>query len=105
MAAAVEQPTRFTFPTLFSKFYGSALPRPYLHHSEDPTKARVDPPSINGAFLEWAAEANWKMGGFNTKRKKLQGKIEGKLEKLDKVSFVLLCNELPSLLTHYVGCL
>ncbi|GAQ87604.1 hypothetical protein KFL_003640060 [Klebsormidium nitens] len=85
MAMTMEHPTKFTFPTLFSKFYGSGLPRPYRYFPDDPAKSRVDPPgTVNGALLEWAAEAHWNMGGLNVTRKKLQGKIEGKLDKLDK---------------------
>lgn len=89
MAMVAEHPTKFTFPTLFSKFYGSGLPRPYRYFPDDPTKARVDPPApVNGALLEWAAEAHWNMGGVNVNRTKLQGKIEGKLDKLDKVGAI-----------------
>lgn len=96
MAVTVEHPTKFTFPTLFSKFYGSGLPRPYMYMPEDPNKPRVDPPSVNGALLDWAAEAHWNMGGLNVKRKKLQGKIEGKLDKLEKVGAIPLSLIAPS---------
>eukprot|EP00271_Cylindrocystis_brebissonii_P001467 TRINITY_DN11725_c0_g1_i1.p1 TRINITY_DN11725_c0_g1~~TRINITY_DN11725_c0_g1_i1.p1 ORF type:complete len:324 (-),score=54.22 TRINITY_DN11725_c0_g1_i1:1163-2134(-) len=61
-------------------FYGSRLRRPLFH---DGVRAAYAP-SVNGALMEWAREAHWSMGGLNFKRKRLAGKIEGNIKKLQK---------------------
>lgn len=63
------------------KFYGSSLPRPRFYNKED----RVDPPvPVLDPLLSWANEAHWSMGGLSFKRLRLQGKIEGNIQKLRK---------------------
>lgn len=65
------------------KFYGRLLPRPRIYCDVKFSDARVDPPqSVNAALLEWAGEASWKMGGTAAKRKRMSGKIEGRMSKL-----------------------
>ncbi|MCD7466839.1 hypothetical protein HAX54_003877 [Datura stramonium] len=62
------------------KFYGSSLPRPRFYK---PNEERVDPPvSILDPLMSWAEEAHWSMGGVSFKRHRLQGRIEGNIEKL-----------------------
>jgi hypothetical protein len=66
-----------------SRFYGRLLPRPRIYCDVKFSDARVDPPeSVNAAFLEWAGDASWKMGGTAAKRKRMSGKIEGRMSKL-----------------------
>lgn len=66
-----------------AKFYGRVLPRPRIYCDVKFSDARVDPPeSVNAALLEWASEASWKMGGTAAKRKRMSGKIEGRMNKL-----------------------
>jgi hypothetical protein len=62
------------------RFYGSSLPRPrFFPGGVD----RVDPPAaVNDALLSWAHEAHWSMGGHSIKRLRLQGRIEGSIDKL-----------------------
>ncbi|CAN4104964.1 unnamed protein product [Withania somnifera] len=55
------------------RFYGSSLPRPRFYKSNE---ERVD------LFMSWAEDADWSMGGVNFKRHRLQGEIEGNIEKL-----------------------
>ncbi|XP_059302750.1 uncharacterized protein LOC132054794 [Lycium ferocissimum] len=63
------------------KFYGSSLPRPRFY--TNPDHERVDPPvSVLDPFLSWAEEAHWSMGGLSFKRLRLQGRIEGNINKL-----------------------
>ncbi|CAL1406563.1 unnamed protein product [Linum trigynum] len=76
-----------------ANFYGSSLPRPrFFDHSSHPgprifddLTERVDPPvSVMDPFLSWAHEAHWSMGGLNTQRFRLQGRIEGNIDRLRK---------------------
>ncbi|KAK9664205.1 hypothetical protein RND81_14G025900 [Saponaria officinalis] len=67
------------------KFYGTSLPRPRFYTDVKFSDERVDPPTpVNDALLSWANEAHWSMGGLSLKRIRLQGKIEGNVEKLRK---------------------
>jgi hypothetical protein len=60
------------------QFYGSSLPRPRFFPGD-----RVDPPaSVTEPLLAWAQEAHWSMGGLGVKRLRLQGRIEGSIDKL-----------------------
>lgn len=69
------------FPLRPGKFYGSSLPRPRIYVKPDGD--RVDPPlSVVDPFMSWAEEAHWSMGGLSRKRLRLQGKIEGNVQKL-----------------------
>lgn len=62
------------------KFYGSSLPRPRFYK---PNQHRVDPPiSVLDPFMSWAEKAHWSMGGVSFTRHRLQGRIEGNIEKL-----------------------
>jgi hypothetical protein len=66
------------------RFYGSSLPRPRFFPGGGD---RVDPPApVNDALLSWAHEAHWSMGGLNAKRLRLQGRIEGNIEKLRRTA-------------------
>ncbi|KAF0902449.1 hypothetical protein E2562_016276 [Oryza meyeriana var. granulata] len=61
------------------RFYGSSLPRPRFFAGGD----RVDPPvPVTDPLLAWAHEAHWSMGGLSSKRLRLQGRIEGSIDKL-----------------------
>lgn len=63
-----------------AKFYGSSLPRPRFYK---PNEERVDPPvSVIDPLMSWAEEAHWSMGGVSFTRHRLQGRIEGNIEKL-----------------------
>ncbi|KAK6157157.1 hypothetical protein DH2020_011405 [Rehmannia glutinosa] len=65
------------------KFYGSSLPRPRFYTDVKFNDERVDPPiSVMDPLMTWAEEAHWSMGGLSFKRHRLQGRIEGKIEKL-----------------------
>ncbi|KAF7822984.1 uncharacterized protein G2W53_021128 [Senna tora] len=65
------------------KFYGTSLPRPRIYTDVKFNDHRVDPPvPVTDPFMSWASEAHWSMGGLNTKRLRLQGKIEGNVNKL-----------------------
>lgn len=65
------------------KFYGNSLPRPRLYTDVKFNSDRVDPPvPVMDPFLSWANEAHWSMGGLSFKRLRLQGRIEGNVEKL-----------------------
>lgn len=67
------------------KFYGSSLPRPRFYTDVKFSDERVDPPSsVMDPLMLWAEEAHWSMGGLNVKRHRLQGRIEGNVEKLRK---------------------
>ncbi|CAI0461014.1 unnamed protein product [Linum tenue] len=68
-----------------ANFYGSSLPRPrFFDHTNDVTE-RVDPPvSVMDPLLSWAQEAHWSMGDLNTQRFRLQGRIEGNVDRLRK---------------------
>ncbi|TMW92936.1 hypothetical protein EJD97_012384 [Solanum chilense] len=62
------------------RFYGSSLPRPRFYK---PNEQRVDPPrSVLDPLMSWAEEAHWSMGGVSLTRHRLQGRIEGNIEKL-----------------------
>ncbi|KAL8554676.1 hypothetical protein ACS0TY_002749 [Phlomoides rotata] len=68
-----------------AKFYGDSLPRPRFYTDVKFSDEMVDPlSSIMGPLLAWAEEAHWSMGGLNAKRHRLQGRIEGNVEKLRK---------------------
>ncbi|OIT02821.1 hypothetical protein A4A49_20938 [Nicotiana attenuata] len=63
-----------------AKFYGSSLPRPRFYK---PNEERVDPlVSVIDPLMSWAEEAHWSMGGVSFTRHRLQGRIEGNIEKL-----------------------
>jgi hypothetical protein len=65
------------------RFYGSHLPRPRIYCDVKFNDARVDPPAgVNAALLEWAGNVPWRQGGTAVKRKRLQGKVEGRMNKL-----------------------
>ncbi|KAL2493920.1 hypothetical protein Fot_37677 [Forsythia ovata] len=65
------------------KFYGSSLPRPRIYTDVKLSDERVDPPtSVMDPFISWAQEAHWSMGGLSFKRHRLQGRIEGNVNKL-----------------------
>ncbi|CAH1424039.1 unnamed protein product [Lactuca virosa] len=65
------------------KFYGSGLPRPRIYTDIKYNSYRVDPPvSVTDPLMSWSEEAHWSMGGLNVKRHRLQGRIEGNIEKL-----------------------
>ncbi|KAG9456916.1 hypothetical protein H6P81_001424 [Aristolochia fimbriata] len=78
---------RMVVPLGLGKFYGSSLPRPRFYSDVKLNEERVDPPlPVMEPFLSWAREAHWSMGGLNFKRVRLQGKIEGNISKLRKIS-------------------
>uniref|UniRef100_A0A0E0A477 Uncharacterized protein n=1 Tax=Oryza glumipatula TaxID=40148 RepID=A0A0E0A477_9ORYZ len=61
------------------RFYGSSLPRPRFFSGGD----RVEPPvAVTDPLMAWAHEAHWSMGGLSSKRLRLQGRIEGSIDKL-----------------------
>ena len=65
------------------KFYGTSLPRPRIYADVKFNNERVDPPvPVTDPLMSWANEAHWSMGGLSFKRLRLQGKIEGNVEKL-----------------------
>lgn len=65
------------------RFYGSHLPRPRIYCDVKFNETRVDPPAgVNAALLEWAGTVPWRQGGTAVKRKRLQGKVEGRMNKL-----------------------
>lgn len=65
------------------KFYGSSLPRPRIYTDIKYNSDRVDPPvPVLDALMSWADEAHWSMGGLSFHRHRLQGRIEGNVEKL-----------------------
>ncbi|XP_014507550.1 uncharacterized protein LOC106767219 [Vigna radiata var. radiata] len=66
-----------------SKFYGTSLPRPRIYTDVKFNDHRVDPPAtVSEPLLSWAEEAHWSMGGLSFKRLRLQGKIEGNVQRL-----------------------
>ncbi|KAF8094339.1 hypothetical protein N665_0365s0025 [Sinapis alba] len=65
------------------EFYGNGLPRPRFFDNPQFNSHRVDPPlSVLDPLLSWAREAHWSMGGLNFTRLRLQGRIEGNVDKL-----------------------
>lgn len=65
------------------KFYGSSLPRPRIYTDIKYNTDRVDPPvSVLDPLMSWAEEAHWSMGGLSFQRHRLQGRIEGNVDKL-----------------------
>ncbi|XP_073308703.1 uncharacterized protein [Primulina huaijiensis] len=65
------------------KFYGSSLPRPWIYTDVKLNDERVDPPlPVMDPLISWANEAHWSMGGLSFKRHRLQGRIEGNVNKL-----------------------
>ncbi|KAH7861758.1 hypothetical protein Vadar_030431 [Vaccinium darrowii] len=65
------------------KFYGSSLPRPRIYTDIKFNSDRVDPPTpVSDPLMSWAREAHWSMGGLSFKRFRLQGRIEGNVNKL-----------------------
>lgn len=74
---------KMVLPLAPGKFYGGSLPRPWVYGDVKFNSERVDPPSPPSApLLSWANEAHWSMGGLSSKRKRMQGKIEGSIKKL-----------------------
>ncbi|KAJ4913466.1 Uncharacterized protein Rs2_08087 [Raphanus sativus] len=66
-----------------AEFYGNGLPRPRFFDNPKFNSHRVDPPiSVLDPLLSWAREAHWSMGGLNFTRLRLQGRIEGNVDKL-----------------------
>ncbi|CAH9079829.1 unnamed protein product [Cuscuta europaea] len=65
------------------KFYGKSLPRPRIYEDVKFNDRRVDPPvPVFDALMSWAEEAHWSMGGLSFKHHRLQGRIEGNINKL-----------------------
>ncbi|EOA17807.1 hypothetical protein CARUB_v10006205mg [Capsella rubella] len=65
------------------EFYGNGLPRPRFFDNPQFSSCRVDPPlSVLDPLLTWARDAHWSMGGLNFTRLRLQGRIEGNVNKL-----------------------
>ncbi|KAK6142627.1 hypothetical protein DH2020_022975 [Rehmannia glutinosa] len=65
------------------KFYGSSLPRPRIYTDVKLNDERIDPPlSVMDPLMAWAQEAHWSMGGLSFTRLRLQGRIEGNVNKL-----------------------
>ncbi|KAG2239799.1 hypothetical protein Bca4012_022898 [Brassica carinata] len=65
------------------EFYGNGLSRPRFFDNPNFNSHRVDPPiSVLDPLLSWAREAHWSMGGLNFTRFRLQGRIEGNVDKL-----------------------
>ncbi|XP_010447998.1 PREDICTED: uncharacterized protein LOC104730521 [Camelina sativa] len=65
------------------EFYGNGLPRPRFFDNPKFNSCRVDPPlSVLDPLLTWARDAHWSMGGLNFTRLRLQGRIEGNVNKL-----------------------
>lgn len=65
------------------KFYGTSLPRPRIYTDVKFNDHRVDPPvPVTDPLMSWAEEAHWSMGGLSFKRLRLQGKIEGNVQRL-----------------------
>lgn len=65
------------------KFYGSSLPRPRIYTDVKLNDERIDPPvPVLDPLMSWAEEARWSMGGLNSTRLRLQGRIEGSVIKL-----------------------
>ncbi|KAF8045303.1 hypothetical protein N665_5235s0002 [Sinapis alba] len=65
------------------EFYGNSLPRPRFFDNPLFNSHRVDPPlSVLDPLLSWARDAHWSMGGLNFTRLRLQGRIEGNVDKL-----------------------
>ncbi|KAK3446065.1 uncharacterized protein LOC104440761 [Eucalyptus grandis] len=62
------------------KFYGSSLPRPRFH--KDGADRVCPPVPVLDPLLSWANEAHWSMGGLSFQRLRLQGRIEGSIQKL-----------------------
>ncbi|GFP86393.1 hypothetical protein PHJA_000783100 [Phtheirospermum japonicum] len=70
------------------KFYGSSLPRPRFYTDVKSNDERIDPPpSVMESLMAWAEEAHWSMGGLNFKRHRLQGRIEGNVQRLRTQTF------------------
>ncbi|KFK35899.1 hypothetical protein AALP_AA4G050900 [Arabis alpina] len=66
-----------------AEFYGNGLPRPRFFDNPQFNSHRVDPPlSVLDPLLSWARDAHWSMGGLNFTRLRLQGRIEGNVNKL-----------------------
>jgi len=74
-------------PLAPGKFYGGSLPRPWIYGDVKFNSERIDPPPPPSApLLSWANEAHWSMGGLSSKRKRMQGKIEGSIKKLRAIA-------------------
>ncbi|KAL2474638.1 hypothetical protein Adt_35374 [Abeliophyllum distichum] len=86
------------------KFYGSSLPRPRIYTDVKLSDERVDPPtSVMDPFISWAQEAHWSMGGLSFKRHRLQGRIEGNVNKLRaqrEKSFKISQKQNPAVPSH-----
>ncbi|XP_016666327.2 uncharacterized protein [Gossypium hirsutum] len=78
------------------KFYGSSLPRPRIYSETRFNSERVDPPvPVLDPLLSWANEAHWSMGGLSFKRLRLQGRIEGNVQRLKAQRDKFLNNKDP----------
>ncbi|ESQ54424.1 hypothetical protein EUTSA_v10027270mg [Eutrema salsugineum] len=76
-------PVKKHFAIRPAEFYGNGLPRPRYFDSPQFNSHRVDPPlSVLDPLLSWARDAHWSMGGLNFTRLRLQGRIEGNVNKL-----------------------
>lgn len=65
------------------KFYGSSLPRPRFYTDVKLNDERIDPPlPVMEPLMTWAHESHWSMGGLSLTRYRLQGRIEGNVNKL-----------------------
>ncbi|KAJ7948321.1 Histone-lysine N-methyltransferase, H3 lysine-36 specific [Quillaja saponaria] len=65
------------------KFYGQTLPRPRIYTDVKFNDKRVDPRlPVMDPFISWSNEAHWSMGGLSFKRLRLNGRIEGNVNKL-----------------------
>ena len=70
-------------PLVLGNFFGGSIPRPWVYDNVKFNSERVDPPSPPSApLLSWENEAHWSMGGLSSKRKQMQGKIDGSIKKL-----------------------
>ncbi|CAA0816235.1 Unknown protein [Striga hermonthica] len=60
-----------------------SLPRPRFYTDVKFNLERIDPPPpVLDPLMSWAMDAHWSMGGLSFKRHRLQGRIEGKVERL-----------------------
>ncbi|CAH2077698.1 unnamed protein product [Thlaspi arvense] len=76
-------PVKKHFAIRPTEFYGNGLPRPRFFDNPQFNSHRVDPPlSVLDPLLTWARDAHWSMGGLNFTRLRLQGRIEGNVDKL-----------------------
>uniref|UniRef100_A0A803M2L3 Uncharacterized protein n=1 Tax=Chenopodium quinoa TaxID=63459 RepID=A0A803M2L3_CHEQI len=80
-----EEAVAMVVPLRPARFYGRSFPRPRFYTDVKFSDERVDPPTpVLDPLMSWANEAHWSMGGLCLNRLRLQGKIEGNVEKLRK---------------------